>query len=293
MAERAGAISANSLHQRLALAGPEDELTRLGWTFDDLLGRLETSFDAQRRFSAHVSHELRTPLALSRALLEVAVTDPVADTASLRAACREVMAVGEQQERLIEALLMLARSERGLDRCSRVDLAALGDEVVTPRRSVAENAGIELHTDFQPAIIDGDRRLIERLIVNLVDNAIGHNHRGGLVAVSATTADGHPILTVTNTGPPVAERDLPRLLQPFERLVPEASRRDEDGLGLGLSIVAAVAKTHRANLALLPQPSGGLVVSVRFPRALEPRNDTVSFTRVTRFGVEWPRRVAE
>jgi signal transduction histidine kinase len=257
-------LSASKLHERLALDGPDDELKELANTFDDLLARLEASFEAQRQFVANASHELRTPLARARTLLEVALADPRATTGSLRATCERVLAAGERQESLIEALLMLARGERGLDRREAVDLTAVTDEVLLVRRPELERRGLRVDVNLAAAQTVGDAHLVERLVVNLVDNAMRHNIVDGRVGVSTGTRSGRAILRVTNTGPVVPASELDRIVQPFQRL---GGRRvgQGDGLGLGLSIVRAVAAAHHAILNIQSGPEGGLDVSVSFP----------------------------
>jgi signal transduction histidine kinase len=263
--EAANEISATNLHARLALAGPNDELKRLGDTMDNLLARLEGAFDAQRRFVANASHELRTPLTLIRALLQMTLTDPHATIDTFRSACREVLAVGDQQDRLIEALLVLARSERGLDHRERLDLADVTDTVLTALRPQADRLDIRVEASMRPAPIDGDKRLAERLVTNLIDNALSHNVIGGRVEIETGTKAGHSFVSVANTGPVVPQDEVPRLLQPFQRLGPESTRHDEDGLGLGLSIVQAVATAHDAALTAQARSNGGLRVDVSFP----------------------------
>ena len=253
-------ISASNLHRRLALDGPDDELTRLGNTFDALLGRLEASFDAQRQFVANASHELRTPLTLERALIEVALGDPNATTESLRRTCEQVLAAGEHQERLIEALLTLSRSQRGLEHRQEVDLTG----IVAAAVEAVDHDGLAFDTALAPARTTGDPRLVERLAANLVGNAVRHNVPDGRARVETGTRDGRAILTVTNTGPSIPQAELGRLFRPFQRL--DAGRRnDGEGLGLGLSIVDAVALAHDATIAAHPQPEGGLRVEVAFP----------------------------
>jgi signal transduction histidine kinase len=263
--EAANEISATNLHGRLAVAGPNDELKRLGDTIDNLLGRLEGAFDAQRRFVANASHELRTPLTVIRALLQMTITDPHATIDTFRSACREVIAVGEHQDRLIEALLVLARSERGLDHRERLDLADVTEAVVTAVRPKAAYLDLHLEVSIKPAPIDGDKRLAERLATNLIDNALGHNIIGGRVEIATGTKAGHSFLSVGNTGPVVPPDQVPRLLQPFQRLGPESTRHEEDGLGLGLSIVQAIAAAHDATLTAQARPNGGLHIDVSFP----------------------------
>ena len=255
-------ISASNLHRRLALDGPDDELKQLGTTFDGLLARLESSFEAQRQFVANASHELRTPLTLERTLLELALSDPNASIDSYRHTCEQLLAVGEQQEHLIEALLTLSRSQRGLVSHELVDLAA----IAATAAAAADHDGLAFETSLQPARTTGDSRLVERLVANLVSNAIRHNIPGGRVELATRSADGRAVLTVANTGPRIPESDLERLFQPFQRL--DAARTaDANGLGLGLSIVKAVADAHGATVTSAPLSEGGLQVVVAFPAA--------------------------
>ena len=258
-------ISATDLHRRLALAGPNDEFKELGDTFDGLLGRLEASFVAQRQFVANASHELRTPLARLKALAQVALADPNASVESLRAAHDRVLASEQQLEQLIDALLSLARSERGLDRRQPVDLAALVGELLADRRDEIERRGLQLHATLDPARIQGDPQLLERLAENLIDNAIRHNTAGGHIEVAtATTTTATTVLSVANDGPIVPTEELERLQAPFQRL--GAVRTSPgDGHGLGLSIVHAIVSAHEAQLGVSSRPEGGLAVEVRFP----------------------------
>lgn len=256
-------ISASNLHRRLSLGGPDDELKQLGNTIDGLLERLEASFDAQRQFVANASHELRTPLTLERTLVEVALADPQADNHALRSTLERVLAAGAQQERLIEALLTLSRSQRGLDHHERFDLAAATEDVLLTRREEAERRGIRIDASCEPAPASGDAPLAERLIANLVDNAIRHNVTGGSIEIATGTQAGQTVLSVANSGPVVPAGDLERLFEPFQRRA--AERLGDDGLGLGLSIVHAIAGAHGADLAVRPQAAGGLSIEVRFP----------------------------
>jgi signal transduction histidine kinase len=260
----ARSISASSLNARLALTGPDDELKELGDTFDGLLARLEATFAAQRQFVANASHELRTPLARQQTLIEVALATPEPSVGSLRATCERVLAAGQQQERLIESLLTLARSERGLDRREPVDVQAVTSEVVAARRPEAQARGVSLRADLGQAAALGDSRLAERLVANLVDNAIRHNIPGGTVWMTTSMDESRAFLSVTNTGPEVPLEQVERLFQPFQRL--EAGRTARDGLGLGLPIAVAIAAAHGAELRARPHPGGGLEVEVRFPR---------------------------
>jgi signal transduction histidine kinase len=263
----ARSVSASNLHARLALVGPDDELKELGDTFDGLLARLEGAFGAQRQFVANASHELRTPLARQRTLIEVALADPEPSVASLEEVCRRVLVTGEQQERLIEALLTLARSQRGLDRREPVDLAAIADGVMRARWPDARQRGLTVTTGLQPAVALGDTPLAERLLTNLVDNAIRHNVPRGAVEVGTAVWAGHAVVSVFSTGPVIPPDQVDRLFQPFHRSAPRDRTGGRDGLGLGLSIVAAIAEAHGAWLQAHALPGGGLGVRVGFPLA--------------------------
>ncbi len=257
-------ISAEHLDRRLAVEGPRDELKELGDTIDGLLGRLQDSFESQRRFVANASHELRTPLTVSRALLEMIIEDPNATVESLRATCRQVLEEGEQQEQLIDSLLVLARSQRGLERREPLDLALVTTDVLRAHEADAAARGLHFEHSLKPALLSGDRRLIERLVSNLVENAFRHNVAQGRVRVVVGSDDGHATLAITNTGPLVAPEDVERLLQPFQRMSQERTG-ERDGLGLGLSIVQAIARAHDATVAVRAQFGGGLEVEVSFP----------------------------
>ena len=259
----ARAISAKSLHRRLALGGPRDELREVGDTFDELLERLECSFEAQRQFVANASHELRTPLTLERAVVEVALADPHASNETLRATCERVLAIGEQQERMIDALLALARSERGLQRDDPFDLSRLAHEAIAACNPEIASRGLRLESDLCEARTSGDASLAERLIANLIDNAARYNAGEGWVRVTTATTKGQAILTVSNSGPVVPDGDIERLFHPFQRM--GAARASHgDGHGLGLSIVSAIAAAHDADLQARARPEGGLQISVGF-----------------------------
>jgi signal transduction histidine kinase len=257
-------ISATSLDRRLALTGPGDELKELGDTFDGLLARLEASFRSQRQFVANASHELRTPLAWQRTLVQVALADPGADAGSLRAAHERVLASGAHQERIIDALLTLSRSQAGLAKREPFDLAELAGHVLHARQSDARDRQLVIHPALAPAPATGDPRLAERLTANLVDNALRHNSPGGYVEVVTGASGSQAVLSVINTGPVVPAGAVDRLLQPFQRLGPDRISHGES-VGLGLSIVQAIAEAHGAALVIRPRPGGGLRAEVRFP----------------------------
>ncbi|HEY3902398.1 MAG TPA: ATP-binding protein [Streptosporangiaceae bacterium] len=263
----ARSISASSLHSRLALTGPDDELKELGDTFDGLLARLEAAFTAQRQFAANASHELRTPLARQRTLIEVALADPQPSVPALQAACGRVLAAGEQQERLIEALLTLARSQRGLDRLEPVDLAAITADVVCAHQVQAAGRQVTVEALVGPAMTAGDPRLAERLVTNLVDNAIRYNQPGGWVRIHTGTVDGLATLRIANSGPVIPPGEVARLFGPFQRQSTNRTGGANNGTGLGLSIVNAITAAHQARLWAQPRPEGGLDIDIRFAEA--------------------------
>lgn len=261
-------ISAGNLDQRIALGGPFDELTELGETIDGLLARLERAFAAQHQFVANASHELRTPMTLQRAHLEAALTDPVPTHEVWRAACERALAAGADQERMLDALLTLARSTAGLDRLQALDLALITGDVLHTSRAARRD--ITVTATLDPAPMSGDPRLIEHLVTNLIDNAFRHNINDGRVEVRTTTSVGQSILWVSNTGPDIPPAEVGRLFRPFQRLGPDrtgqrTSHRTGPDSGLGLSIVDSVATAHSAHIDAEPRPGGGLEVTVTFP----------------------------
>jgi signal transduction histidine kinase len=249
------------LHERIALPGPQDEVKDLADTFDVMLARLDHSFDGQRRFIANASHELRTPLTLNRALLEVAVHRR-ASSPEVRQLGETLLEINGRHERLIDGLLLLARSERELGERSYVDLADIVEHVVAQTRP--ETVTVKAEPGEAPT--SGNSVLLERLVQNLVENGVRYNlPEDGWVRVSSETRpDGTAVLTVSNTGPAVPKYEIPGLFEPFRRL--EADRlATSPGAGLGLSIVRAVARAHGGDVIAEPRDGGGLVVTVTLP----------------------------
>ena len=260
---RAQRISSTSLHERLALDGPQDELKELADTLDELFERLDTAFGAQRQFVANASHELSAPLTRQRALIEVALASPKADLASLRAAHERVLASEQDLEQIIDGLLTLTRSQAGPERREPLDLAALTTQALRARETPLASRALDLHATLEPAPTIGDPRLIERLIANLIDNAIRHNTPDGHLYITTGTSDQYAIVSVANTGPTIPPEEIQRLFQPFQRLDGQRTHHTI-GHGLGLSIVQAIANAHHAELAAQPRDGGGLEVRVSF-----------------------------
>ena len=286
-------ISASNLHRRLALAGPDDELKEVADTIDALLGRLEVAFESQRRFVANASHELRTPLARLKILLQVSLADPGATLDSMRSAQKRALASEEQLERLIDALLALASSERAIERREPLDLAATTERVLATRTHEIEQRALQVEADLDPAWTDGSPQLIERLVTNLLDNAIRHNTSAGWLQVTTGSVE-RATLTVTNSGPVIAPVELERLTRPLLRAGP-ARASDGDGHGLGLSIVLAIVTAHGGALSLDAPPEGGLRARVELPSTVPPLAEsrpTYPATPSRRAASPWPRAAA-
>ncbi len=263
-------VADRSLHERIALDGPHDEIKDLADTFDAMLERLDRSFDSQRRFVANASHELRTPLPINRTLIEVALDNPQASESLLQLGAT-LLAVNQRHERLIDGLLTLASSEQRVTEPPLVDLADIARHITTESRGAAHVAHVDIRTHLRPAPITGDPVLLERLAQNLLDNAIRYNLRvDGEITVTTDTIDGHAHLTIENTGPPVPPYEVPSLFEPFRRLAATERLADSSasrGAGLGLSIVRSVAHAHGGDVHAFPREHGGLTVRVRIPAA--------------------------
>jgi signal transduction histidine kinase len=248
--------SQHNLAARVALGGPRDELRELAETFDGMLGRLQVAFEGQQRFIANASHELRTPLAVMRATIDVVLDNPDSTPGDLRGMAADVRGEVDHAEHLIGALLILARNERGLTVREEVDLATVAEDVL----DAADLGGRQVHATLEPAVITGDPVLAERLVANLVDNAVRYNTAGaGEIWLSTRTIEGRSELTVVNTGPVISPADIGRIFQPFQRL---SERTSHDGAGLGLAIVASIAAIHDGTVTARPRDAGGLSVTV-------------------------------
>ena len=261
----AQAASQDNLDRRLALAGPPDELKELADTFDAMLARLDAAFASQRRFVANASHELRTPLTEMRTLIDVTTARPAASAAQLEPVLAAIGAAVDRSEELIEALLTLARSDRGPGPGELVDLPTAVEDAIDLIGPAAAARQIRIDTALQDVQVAGDRVLLERLASNLIDNAVRHNVTGGWVLASTRTDAGIAELTVANGGERIPPDQVTGLFEPFRRLCGRTSNRP--GSGLGLSIVASVAKAHGGHAEARARPDGGLDVQIRLPAA--------------------------
>ncbi|MDP9072201.1 MAG: ATP-binding protein [Actinomycetota bacterium] len=259
-------LSEENLDERIALQGPEDELKELADTFDAMLGRLEAAFQSQRRFVANASHELRTPLSITRTVVDVTLADPHATPEQLRAMADTVREATERSERLIDSLLVLARSDRGPATRQEVDLAAATEAALAQAQGEVRALDLQVEASLGRAPVLGDPPLLERLVANVVDNAVRHNRPAGKVEVSTGVAGGEARLRVANTGDVVPASAVPSLFEPFRRLSADRTA-SQGGVGLGLSIVRAVAHAHDGRVDARPGLEGGLEVEVALPSA--------------------------
>jgi signal transduction histidine kinase len=259
-------LEGSTLHERINLQGPQDELKELADTFDQMLGRLDATFETQRRFVANASHELRTPLAIVRTEVDVALADPGAGPAELRAMAGRVLEANRRSERLIEGLLTLARSERQLRAAEPLDLALAAADAVSVTASEVERLGLRVSRVLGAAPVAGDRALLERLVANLVENAVRHNRPGGWVEVDTGRAGPLAVIRVANSGPPIPPDQVATLFEPFRRLHPDRTGSHR-GAGLGLSIVRSVATAHGGTATAKALPEGGLEVRVELLKA--------------------------
>jgi signal transduction histidine kinase len=259
----AQAASQENLDRRLALAGPPDELKELADTFDAMLARLEAAFASQRRFVANASHELRTPLTEMRTLIDITTARPAASAAQLEPVLAAIGAAVDKSEELIEALLTLARSDRGPGPAEAVDLPTAVEDAIDLIAPAAAAKQIQIGTAVQDAQVTGDRILLERLVSNLIDNAVKHNVPGGWVVASTRTNAGIAELTVSNGGEHIPPDQVTALFEPFRRLSGRTGNRA--GSGLGLSIVASVANAHGGHAQAHARPDGGLDVQITLP----------------------------
>ncbi|MEU6538601.1 HAMP domain-containing sensor histidine kinase [Streptomyces sp. NPDC047000] len=260
----ARAVAGSDLSRRIEMDGPDDELKELADTFDEMLERLQRAFTAQQRFVGNASHELRTPLAINRTLLEVHLSDPQAPV-ELQQLGRTLLATNERSEQLVEGLLLLARSDNQIIERKPVDLAEVASQAVDQVHAEAEAKGVAIRGECGPAVVQGNGVLLERIALNLVQNAVRYNvPEGGWVEVSTEVRHGQAVLVVSNTGPVVPAYEIDNLFEPFRRLRTERTGSDK-GVGLGLSIARSVARAHGGHITAQPREGGGLVMRVTLP----------------------------
>ncbi|MCP3818539.1 HAMP domain-containing histidine kinase [Streptomyces sp. A3M-1-3] len=257
-------VAGTDLTRRIELDGPDDELKELADTFDEMLDRLERAFTAQQRFVGNASHELRTPLAINRTLLEVHLSDPGAPV-ELHQLGKTLLATNERSEQLVEGLLLLARSDNQIVERKPVDLAEVASHALDQTRAEADAKGVEIRGERAPVIVQGNGVLLERIALNLVQNAVRYNiPDGGWVEVTTEAQHGQAVLVVSNTGPVVPAYEIDNLFEPFRRLRTERTGSDK-GVGLGLSIARSVARAHGGRIIAEPREGGGLVMRVTLP----------------------------
>ncbi|RKN06862.1 sensor histidine kinase [Streptomyces radicis] len=256
-------VAGSDLHRRIELDGPDDELKELADTFDEMLDRLDRAFTAQQRFVANASHELRTPLAINRTLLEVQLSDPEVSPEVTQLG-NTLLATNERSEQLVEGLLLLARSENELVDRKPVDLSEVADQAVEQVREEARRRGVEMSGVRHQVFVHGNGVLLERIALNLVQNAVRYNVPDGWVRVDVEARPGQAMLVVENTGPVVPAYEVDNMFEPFRRLRTQRTGSDK-GVGLGLSIVRSVARAHGGYVVAEPRESGGLVMRVAIP----------------------------
>ena len=257
----ARAVAGSDLSRRIELDGPDDELKELADTFDEMLERLQRAFTAQQRFVGNASHELRTPLAINRTLLEVHLSDPGAPM-ELQQLGKTLLATNERSEQLVEGLLLLARSDNQIVERKPVDLAEVASQAVDQVHAEAEAKGVLIRGKRAPVVVQGNGVLLERIALNLVQNAVRYNvPEDGWVEVTTEAQHGQAVLVVSNTGPVVPAYEIDNLFEPFRRLRTERTGSDK-GVGLGLSIARSVARAHGGHISAQPREGGGLVMRV-------------------------------
>jgi len=261
--------SEQHLGERLALTGPHDELRELADTFDQMLERLDAAFASQRRFVADASHELRTPLTVMRTAIEVTMAKPARTPEQLEVMAAKVARSAAQAEALIEALLTLAASEQAQAGPELVDLATAAEDAAEAAAARARDLDLRVDTGLVAAPACGNRLLLERMVGNLVDNAVRHNIAGGWVSINTGTGEQRAWFEIANSGPVIPEELVPSLFEPFRRVEERTSTRD--GAGLGLAIVRSIGTAHGASVEAHSLPAGGLRIMVTLPAAGDGR----------------------
>jgi signal transduction histidine kinase len=261
-------IAGSTLHERIAPTGPQDEIRELAETFDNMLERLDRSFDAQRRFAANASHELKTPLTGMRAIVQVALAAP--DEYRLQEVGEKLLALTTRSNEILDALLALAHADQGGIMTTEVSLDGLAQECAAQHRAQADASQVELTLGCERAVVAGSTVLLRQLITNLVSNAIRHNHPGGWAAVRVERDVGHGVvrIAVTNSGRVFGQDEIELMREPFHRLDSRQAGgpgRRATGHGLGLAVAESIAHAHSGELGITSPPGGGLEVTVTLP----------------------------
>jgi signal transduction histidine kinase len=264
--ETARRASEQHLGERLALTGATDELKELADTFDDMLERLDAAFATQRRFVANASHELRTPLTVMRTAIDVTLAKPSPTPRQLTDMAVRVRRSIDKAESMVEALLTLAVSDQGKLSTEFTDLATWAEDAIDAAAPEIERLDLHVDAKLDPAETTGDPQLLERMVCNLVDNAVRHNESGGWIRLRTGSGDAAVYLEIANSGPLIPDDAVPSLFEPFRRMNARTGARD--GVGLGLSIARSVITAHHATVTARSQPAGGLDISVAIPRDL-------------------------
>lgn len=256
--------SERHLGERLDMQGPSDELKQLADTFDDMLERLDMAFASQRRFIADASHELRTPLTVMRTAIDVTLSKPTRSQEQLEVMAAKVRRCVEQADSLVEALLTLAISEHEVSAMELIDLSALAEDVLETNTHCIRQKGLKASADLEPAETNGDPVLLERLVSNLVDNAVRHNHPGGWLRIQTGETKDHSYLRVANSGDLIPDPLVTTLFEPFRRI--HERTNSKDGVGLGLAIVKSIVAAHNGHIDAYAQDEGGITIKVSLPR---------------------------
>jgi signal transduction histidine kinase len=266
-------IADRNLHQRINMQGPQDEIKDLADTLDSMLQRLDRAFDSQQRFIANASHELRTPLSINRTLIEVALLKEGRNDTAFAHFGANLLAINQRHERLIDGLLMLASSDQAVTDRHPVDMADVAHHVLAECESKALAAGVTVHSDLAPALCTGDSVLLERLLQNLIDNAIRYNlaQDGWIRLITGSDDQGRAKVTIENSGSVIPVYEVPHLFEPFRRLSNTERQADlagslgRRGAGLGLSIVRSIVTSHGGELFAIARQSGGLAINFCLP----------------------------
>ncbi|MEV6965720.1 HAMP domain-containing sensor histidine kinase [Hamadaea sp. NPDC051192] len=263
-------LSAENLTERVPVTSPADELTALAGTVNGMLDRIQRGvaerdriLDSQRLFTANAAHELRTPLTTVRTAIDVTL-DGHPSRAELLAMAGDIRDAVEHVQRVLDGLLLLARSQAGVGAREPADLAGIAAAALDAARHRVRDLAV--HADLRPASVSGEPVLLERMVDNLIDNAVRYNQPDGHLTISTGMADGEAVLQISNSGREISPDEAQALLEPFVH--GQGARVRTDGLGLGLSIVRAVALAHRGRLAVTARPGGGLDVTVELPAHL-------------------------